>query len=63
MSSCGQGTRVTAQSLDDPSDSQSADIRDNYNIVCDGECFISGIQVYPKSGTHVVTIKNVGGAR
>jgi hypothetical protein len=57
------GTRVTAQSLDDPDDTESQDIKDNYCLTTDGDCFVSGVQVYPKSGTHVITVKNVGGKR
>jgi hypothetical protein len=46
----GSGTRVTAESVDDPGD-----------LVTDGDCYVAGIQVYAKSGTHVITVKNVGG--
>lgn len=57
------GTRVTAQSVDDPDDTASRVIVDDYNLVCDGDCYVSGIQVHPKTGTHVITVKNVGGRR
>jgi hypothetical protein len=60
--SAGKGTKVTAESLDDGS-TQSAVIKDDYNLVCDGDTFVASVQVYPKSGTHVITLKNVGGAR
>lgn len=59
----GNGTRVTAQSVDNPAETESRVIKDDYNLICDGDCYISGIQAYPKSGTHVITVKNVGGKR
>ena len=61
--SAGNGTEVTAIALDDPSVTASKVIKDDYSLVCDGDCYVAGIQTYPKSGTHVITIKNVGGAR
>lgn len=33
-------------------------VMDNdYLLVCCGTCYMDGVQAYPKSGTHVVTIK------
>lgn len=61
--SAGSGTKVTAQEVDHPEQSESQIIRDDYCLTVDGDCFVSGIQVYPKAGTHVITVKNVGGAR
>ena len=58
----GSGTRVTAESIDD-GDRQSVIIHDDYSLTCDGDCYVANVQAYPKSGTHVITIKNVGGAR
>lgn len=60
--SAGKGTKVTAQSLDDGS-SESQEIKDDYCLTTDGDCDISGITTYPKSGTHVITVKCVGGKR
>ena len=54
------GTRVTAVSIDDPADTQTMVITDDYSLTCDGNCYVAGIQAYPKSGTHVITVKNVG---
>jgi hypothetical protein len=60
----GNGTRVTTESLDDGDDGrESRVIKDDYNLVTDGDCFVAGIQTYPKTGTHVITVKNVGGKR
>ena len=60
--SAGKGTKVTAESLDDGT-SESVVLKDDYNLVTDGDCYVANVQVYRKSGTHVITIKNVGGAR
>lgn len=30
---------------------------DDYFLVTTGSCYEAGIQAYPKSGTHVITIK------
>jgi hypothetical protein len=30
---------------------------DDYLLVCTGNCYEAGVQVYPRSGTHVITIK------
>ena len=59
----GNGTRVTAQSLDDGEDPVTRVIKDDYNLVTDGDCYVSGIQVYPGTGTHVITVRNAGGTR
>ncbi len=58
----GNGTKVTVEDVGS-GESASRVIKDDYNLVTDGDCFVSGIQVYPESGTHVITIKNVGGKR
>jgi hypothetical protein len=57
----GKGTKVTAESLDDGK-TESRVIKDEYNLVTDGDCYVYHVQAY-KNGTHVITIKNVGGAR
>ncbi|HMG65577.1 MAG TPA: hypothetical protein VK599_21745 [Streptosporangiaceae bacterium] len=56
------GTRVTAVSVDDPAETQTVVITDDYNLICDGGCYVAGIQAYPMAGTHVITVKNVGRA-
>jgi len=57
----GNGTKVTAESLDGEG-SESCVIKDDYNLITDGDCYVHNIQVHV-NGTHVITIKNVGGAR
>lgn len=64
----GKGTRVTAEELDSDGQAvegtaQSVVIKDDYNLVCDGDTYVANVQAYPKSGIHVITVKNVGGAR
>lgn len=56
------GTKVTLEELDTGA-TQSCVIKDDYSLTVDGDCYVSGIQAYPKSGTHVITVKNVGGKR
>lgn len=58
----GSGTEVTARDIDS-GEQRAATIKDDYNLVTDGDCYVAHIATYPKSGTHVITIKNVGGAR
>lgn len=58
----GRGTRVTAQDLDG-GEPESVVIKDDYSLTVDGDCYVHHVAAYPKSGTHVITIKNVGGAR
>lgn len=39
-------------------ETETRDVADNdYLLICTGGCYEAGIQVYPKSGTHVITIK------
>jgi hypothetical protein len=57
----GNGTRVTAQDLDDDSATDSRVIKDSYSIVTDGDCYVHHVQAYPKSGTHVITVKGIDG--
>lgn len=57
----GTGTRVTAQDLDS-GQVESRVIKDDYNLVTDGDCYLASVQKH-EDGTHVVTIKNAGGAR
>jgi len=58
----GSGTKVTAEDIDN-GESVSRVIKDDYSLVTDGDCFVSSIQIYPKAGTHIITIKNAGGKR
>ena len=65
MDGDSRGTRVTATEVDHPEITESQVIKDDYCLTVDGECYVSGIQVYPATGTHIITIKNVarkGGA-
>lgn len=57
----GNGTKVTAESLDDGG-TESRIIHDDYNLVTDGDCYVHHIATYA-NGTHVITVKNVGGTR
>lgn len=59
----GNGTRVTAESLDGGDDPVTRVIKDDYSLVADGDCYVSGIRVYPGTGTHVITVRNAGGKR
>lgn len=39
-------------------ESETRQVPDNdYFILCTGTCYEADIQAYPKSGTHVITIK------
>ena len=53
------GTRVTATEVDHPEITESQVIKDDYCLTVDGECYVSAIQVYPATGTHIITIRNV----
>ena len=57
----GNGTKVTAERLDN-GETETRVIHDDYNLITDGDCHVSHIATYA-NGTHVITIKNVGGAR
>ena len=59
----GNGTKVTAQEIDHPEQSESQVIKDDYCLTVDGDCYVHHIAAYKTTGTHVITIKNVGGAR
>jgi hypothetical protein len=58
----GSGTEVTARDIDS-GEQQTRVIKDDYNLVTDGDCVVANVMTYPKSRTHVITIKNVGGTR
>jgi len=59
VDSDSRGTRVTATEVDHPEITGSHVIKDDYCLTADGECYVSGIQVYPATGTHIITIRNV----
>ena len=58
----GSGTRVTAEDVDTGA-SQTCVFKDDYCLTVDGDCYVASLQTYPKSGTHVIVVKNVGGKR
>lgn len=37
----------------------SVGVTNNYALVCAGECYRYYVQAYPKSGTHIITVKGV----
>lgn len=41
-------------------ETSTEEIEDNYILVTAGSCYRDGVQVYPKTGTHVVTVKGIG---
>lgn len=49
------GTRVTATNLA-TGESQTVELRDDYVVVCDGDRYVDGMQIYG-NGTVVVTLK------
>ena len=57
----GAGTRVTAVDLDGGTVKVSV-VKDDYALIVDGDCHVSHITKY-EDGTHVIAIRNVGGAR
>lgn len=50
------GTRVVATDLA-TGESEEQVVRDDYVVVTDGDRYVDSVQLYPKSGTAVVTIK------
>lgn len=40
-------------------ESETAEVGDNYILVCAGSAYRDGIQIYPTKGTHVITVKGV----
>ena len=52
----GAGIRVTVTDLD-TGESDSAVIKDDYVVICDGDRYVSGIRVHPTTGTAVITVK------
>ncbi len=53
-----EGTLVEVTDLA-TGESETAVIVNNYVLICDGSAELSGSQVWPKSGTHQLTVKGV----
>lgn len=56
------GIRVTATDLDHPDESDTAEVMDNYVLICAGTCQRTYVQVSAaKDGTqtHVITVKGI----
>lgn len=51
-----KGIRVTVEDLE-TGETSSAEIMDDYVLVCAGTCHVGGMQDYPTSGTRVITVK------
>lgn len=58
--SADPGIRVTVEDLA-TGETESQQVQNDYIIVCAGSCHVAHTQVYPKKGTHVLTIKGRGG--
>jgi hypothetical protein len=54
------GIRVTVTDLA-TGEEQIQEIRDDYVVVCAGSCYLAHTQIFPKSGTHQLTIKGRDG--
>lgn len=57
-----KGIKVTVEDLE-TGETESAVIWDDYLLITAGSCHRTSVQSYPKSGTHVVTVKGIGGKR
>jgi hypothetical protein len=55
------GTRVTCEDVE-TGESESEVIENDYLVVCDGDRYIDGIQIYSGTGTAVITVKRRIGA-
>lgn len=56
------GIRVTATDLQHPEDTSTAEVMDNYVLICAGSCEQTYVQVsQAKDGTetHVITVKGI----
>jgi hypothetical protein len=53
------GIRVTAEDLE-TGEKETQEITDDYVIITAGSCYVDGIQTYPGTGTHVLTVKRTG---
>lgn len=56
MSERNVGTRVTATDMT-TGESSTVEIFNDYVVIADGDRYIDGIQVWPKTGTAVITVK------
>lgn len=56
MTGSDSGIRVTVEDLK-TGESESQVIQDDYVVVTAGSCYVSYTQVYPKTGTHQLTVK------
>lgn len=62
INTASKGIRVTATDLDDPAESGSRVIHNDYVLITAGGCEVSSVQVFNKADgtqTHQVTIKGV----
>lgn len=62
INTASKGIRVTATDLDDPAESGSRDIRNDYVLITAGSCEVTSVQVFNKAdgtSTHQVTIKGI----
>lgn len=49
--------RVTVEDIE-TGDTDTAEVPEgDYLIICHDPCYEAGIQVYPRTGTHVITVK------
>jgi hypothetical protein len=58
-----KGFRVTIEDLEAGTKETMLVPNNDYYLLATGSCFVANTQVYPKSGTHVLTIKGRGGKR
>lgn len=54
------GIRVTVTPLDGPDDGAETVLEDDYALVCAGTCEVASVTAHD-NGTHVITVKGVGG--
>lgn len=50
------GTRITCEDVD-TGESEAKVIENDWLVICDGDRYVDGIQVYPGTGTAVITVK------
>ena len=48
--------RVTVEDLA-TGETDSAEVTDDYIVICEGSCYVAHTNTYPQKGTHVLTIK------
>lgn len=56
-----KGIKVTVEDLE-TGETESTMIKNDYIVIAAGTCYVSHTQVFPKSGTHQLTIKGRAGA-